>query len=85
MDEEAGTLLWEIEMTDDKKPGRGGKRPGAGRPAGTKKAPGRRIGLYLDPETWARLEERAAEERITPYAWLVRAVKERLEQRSPDP
>lgn len=64
-------------MIDDtiKKPGRGGKRPGAGRPA---KAPGRQYTIYLDATASARLDGLAAQEGVTPYAWIAQAVKRSL-------
>ena len=40
------------KVTEKKTAGRGGKRQGAGRPAGTKKEPKRRVALPLDIADW---------------------------------
>lgn len=69
-------------MSDDTPRKLGGARPGAGRPPGSKnkvaKPAGKRIGLYLDPAAAEMLERRAAEEQVTPYAWILRVVKRAL-------
>lgn len=67
--------------TDDtpKKPGRGGKRPGAGRPA---VPPGKKYTVYFPAATVASLERAAEAGGVSPHAWITRLVKENLEVKS---
>lgn len=67
-------------MVDKKtSPGRGGKRPGAGRPAGTGTAPPRiRFGFSLPQPEAERLNQAAADEGVTVHSWIVRLVRRTL-------
>lgn len=64
-----------------KKPGRGGKRPGAGRPPGSLGYGGaaRKFGISLPGELADRLDATAAAEGIRSGAWIRRAVIRALE------
>lgn len=72
-------------MTNDNdiqfKSGRGGKRPGAGRPPGTKKpGPESRIfTIRLTGEEAEKLVTAAETEGIRPGAWILRAVRKALD------
>lgn len=70
-------LLREFGMGEKK--GRGGKRPGAGRPRNPLK--GAKITVYLGGDEAGRLQERAQAEGITPYAWIVRTIRSALKKR----
>lgn len=59
------------------KPGRGGRRPGAGRPAPA--VPAKKYGISLPGPEAARLDAAALAEGIRPGAWIVRAVRRALE------
>lgn len=60
------------------KPGRGGKRPGAGRPP-IDGPPGKKYGIRLPGAEAARLDAAAESEGIRPGAWILRAVRRALE------
>lgn len=60
------------------KSGRGGKRPGAGRPP-LDGPPGKKYGIRLTGPEAARMEAAAAAEGISPGAWILRAVRRALE------
>ena len=68
-------------MSADKpqNPNWGGKRPGSGRPAGTKTAPPRiRFGFSLPEPEAERLNQAAADEGVTVHNWIVRLVRKTL-------
>lgn len=66
-------------MTTDEKKGSGGKRPGAGRPHNHLK--GVRFTFYLEGNDADLLKERADEEGVSPYTWIVKTIREALRRR----
>lgn len=60
-------------MSEEKKKGWGGKRPGAGRPRDDLK--GEKFLIHLSGNDADLLRERAKEEGVTPYTWLVQTIR----------